>query len=74
MSNPPIDVAELIKLICKIFWSSIYVRLSGKILGDSFEIHILCYFLYSEIEQDNGLSYGFNTIFSMGFFILCPPC
>ena len=50
MSNPPIDVAELIKLICKIFWSSIYVRLSGKILGDSFEIHILCYFLYSEIE------------------------
>jgi len=25
--NPPLDVAELIKLICKIFWSSIYVGL-----------------------------------------------
>ena len=24
--NPPIEVADLIKLICKIFWSSIYVR------------------------------------------------
>ena len=24
--NPPLDVADLIKLICKIFWSSIYVR------------------------------------------------
>ena len=23
--NPSLDVAELIKLICKIFWSSIYV-------------------------------------------------
>jgi hypothetical protein len=23
--NPPIEVADLIKLICKIFWSSIYV-------------------------------------------------
>jgi len=24
--NPSIEVADLIKLICKIFWSSIYVR------------------------------------------------
>lgn len=24
--NPSLEVAELIKLICKIFWSSIYVR------------------------------------------------
>ena len=23
--NPPLEVADLIKLICKIFWSSIYV-------------------------------------------------
>lgn len=26
IANPPIEVADLIKLICKIFWSSIYVR------------------------------------------------
>ena len=26
MPNPPIEVADLIKLSCKIFWSSIYVR------------------------------------------------
>lgn len=30
--NPSIDVAELIKLICKIFWSSIYVRFLYAIL------------------------------------------
>lgn len=27
IANPPVDVADYIKLICKIFWSSIYVRL-----------------------------------------------
>lgn len=26
IANPPLDVADFIKLICKIFWSSIYVR------------------------------------------------
>lgn len=26
ISDPPLEVAELIRLICKIFWSSIYVR------------------------------------------------
>ena len=25
VANPSVEVAELIKLICKIFWSSIYV-------------------------------------------------
>lgn len=29
ITNPSIEVADLIKLICKIFWSSIYVRLLG---------------------------------------------
>ncbi|KAF2933398.1 importin beta-like SAD2 isoform X1 [Oryza sativa Japonica Group] len=27
ISNPPIEVADLIKLICKIFWSSIYLEI-----------------------------------------------
>ncbi|GMH22887.1 hypothetical protein Nepgr_024730 [Nepenthes gracilis] len=27
IGNPPVDVAELIKLICKIFWSSIYLEI-----------------------------------------------
>lgn len=30
--NPPLDVAELIKLICKIFWSSIYLEIPKQLL------------------------------------------
>ncbi|PWA89663.1 importin-beta domain, Armadillo-type fold protein [Artemisia annua] len=29
--NPPIEVADLIKLICKIFWSSIYLEIPKKL-------------------------------------------
>ena len=32
IGNPSLEVAELIKFICKIFWSSIYVSFSLKIL------------------------------------------
>ncbi|XP_074271177.1 importin beta-like SAD2 isoform X2 [Silene latifolia] len=34
--NPPLDVAELIKLICKIFWSSIYLEIPKQLFEPNF--------------------------------------
>ncbi|KAL9247096.1 hypothetical protein vseg_020563 [Gypsophila vaccaria] len=34
--NPPLDVAELIKLICKIFWSSIYLEIPKQLFDPNF--------------------------------------
>ena len=41
IANPPVDVADYIKLICKIFWSSIYVRLFMSIF------HPVSFFFFS---------------------------
>ncbi|KAK4804484.1 hypothetical protein SAY86_004301 [Trapa natans] len=32
IANPPLEVADLIKLICKIFWSSIYLEIPKQLL------------------------------------------
>ncbi|KAJ3675691.1 hypothetical protein LUZ60_004733 [Juncus effusus] len=32
IANPPIEVADLLKLICKIFWSSIYLEIPKQLL------------------------------------------
>lgn len=62
ISNPPIEVADLIKLICKIFWSSIYVSsLPYYVFHFFFNTHYAMYFLQLEIPKQLFDPNVFNT-------------
>ena len=44
IANPSIEAAALIKLICKIFWSSIYVRAYDTAIHNTFLMFLLSNF------------------------------